>query len=59
MKEKRNYEIIKKWTEGKINIHRVKMLLNYSERHLYRLKKIYKKKAKKDLNMVIKAGNQK
>lgn len=46
MKEKRNYEIIKKWTEGKINIHRVKMLLNYSERHLYRLKKIYKKKGK-------------
>lgn len=46
MKEQYNYEIIKKWADGRITTKRVKMLLKYTERHLYRLKSIYIKKGK-------------
>jgi hypothetical protein len=46
MKEKENYKIIKEWNDGKINFKRAKLKLGYSERHMYRLKKILNKKGK-------------
>jgi hypothetical protein len=46
MKEKNNYEVIKDWNDGKISFKRVQLKLGYSERHLYRLKKILNEKGK-------------
>lgn len=46
MKEKKNYEVIKKWNEGKINFKSAKLKLGYSEQHMYRLKKLLKEKDK-------------
>lgn len=46
MKEKKNYEAIKKWDEGKITLKRAKLQLGYSERHMYRLKDNLHKKGK-------------
>ena len=46
MKEKKKYEIIKKWNDGLISYKRAKLKLGYSEAHMYRLKKILNKKGK-------------
>jgi hypothetical protein len=46
MKEKEIYKIIKEWNDGKINFKRAQLKLGYSERHMYRLKKIFKEKDK-------------
>ncbi len=46
MKEKKNYEVIKKWAEGLISYKSAKLKLGYSEQHMYRLKKLYKEKGK-------------
>lgn len=46
MREKEKYEIIKKWDKGLITYKRAKLKLGFSERHMYRLKKIYKEKGK-------------
>ncbi len=46
MKEKKNYEIIKKWDKGLITFKSAKLKLGYSERHMYRLKKLLKEKDK-------------
>lgn len=45
-KEKENYKVIKKWAERKIKYKTAKLKLGYSEKHMYRLKKIYKEKGK-------------
>lgn len=39
MKEKQNYEIIKKWNDGLLSFKAAKSRLKYSEQHMYRLKK--------------------
>ena len=46
MKEKKNYDVIKKWHERKISYNRAQLLLGYTERHMYRLKKIFIEKGK-------------
>ena len=46
MKEKQKYEIIKKWTDGKMSFKAAQMRLHYSEQHMYRLKKLLKEKGK-------------
>lgn len=46
MKEKKNYEVIKKWADGLISYKSAKVRLGYSEQHMYRLKKLYKEKGK-------------
>jgi hypothetical protein len=46
MKEKENYKIIKEWNDRRINFKRAKLKLGYSERHMYRLKKILNEKGK-------------
>jgi len=46
MKEKKNYEIVKKWKQGLITLKSAKLKLGYSERHMYRLKKMLKEKDK-------------
>lgn len=46
MNEKKKYEIIKKWDDGLINFKKVKLALSYSDRHLYRLKRLLHEKGK-------------
>lgn len=46
MNEKKKYEIIKKWNDGIITFNKVKLALPYSDRHLYRLKKLLNQKGK-------------
>ena len=46
MKEKKNYEIIKKWNDGKISFKRAQLKLGYSEQHMYRLKNKLNEKGK-------------
>ena len=46
MREKEKYEIIKKWIEGKITFKKTQLKLGFSERHMYRLKKLLKEKGK-------------
>lgn len=46
MNEKKKYEIIKKWNDGIITFNKVKLTLPYSDRYLYRLKKLLNQKGK-------------
>lgn len=46
MNEQNKYDTIKKWCKGKIGYKKAKLKLGYSERHMYRLKKLYKEKDK-------------
>lgn len=46
MKEKKNYEVIKKWDDGLITFKSAQLKLGYSEQHMYRLKKKLKEKDK-------------
>lgn len=46
MKEKKKYDVIKKWNDGLITFKRAKLKLGYSDQHMYRLKKIFKEKGK-------------
>lgn len=46
MKEKRNYEVIKKWNDGLLSFKSAQLKLGYSIQHMYRLKKKYKEKGK-------------
>lgn len=46
MNEKEKYNVIKKWNDGSITFTRAKLKLNYSDRHMYRLKKLLKEKGK-------------
>lgn len=46
MNEKKKYEIIKKWNDGIITFNKVKLALPYTDRHLYRLKKLLNQKGK-------------
>lgn len=46
MKEKEKYNIIKKWDDGLITFTKAKLKLRYSNRHMYRLKKLLKEKGK-------------
>ena len=46
MKEKKKYEIIKKWNDGLITFKSAQLKLGYSEQHMYRLKKLLTEKDK-------------
>lgn len=46
MNERKTYTIIKKWDDGIIPYKRAQVMLGYSERHMYRLKRILKQKGK-------------
>ena len=46
MKEKKKYEVIKKWNDGVITFKSAQLKLGYCEQHMYRLKKLLKEKDK-------------
>lgn len=46
MKEERNYNVIKKWSEGLITFKTAQLKLGYTTQHMYRLKKRFKEKSK-------------